>query len=308
MDAAPDIAQDTAEGDFDSFLLYLCAERNLSANTVRAYAADLTHFLKYLERCRVSLAVVDHKLLRRYMAFLQNFSVSRSTTARKMAAIRAFFKYLQTHLGKIQSNPAKLVSSKKIARRLPKILKAAEIDGLIALPDGASAAGQRDRAIFEVLYGAGVRVSELTGLDEADINWRDGEIKVFGKGSKERIVPLNGRALSAQTAYVNKGRLELRKKGVAEDTAVFLNRYGDRLGAGAVRRMVGRYVEQYALVKGVTPHTFRHTFATHLLEGGAGLRAVQELLGHVDLSTTQVYTHLGKSQLRKIYKQAHPRA
>jgi len=308
MDAVIDTTPDTTVGEYDTFILYLSAERNLSPNTIRAYAADLANFLLYIERGGIPLTAVDHKTLRRYMAFLQNFSISRSTMARKMASIRAFFKYLHQHTGTIEANPARLISSQKINRKLPKILKTADIIALMKLTDEKKTAGQRDRAILEVLYGSGIRVGELVALDIADIDWRDGEIKVFGKGSKERITPLNDTALESLRAYIDKGRLGLQKRGDVGSTAVFLNRYGDRLGAGAVRRLVGNYVRQYAEVKGVTPHTFRHTFATHLLEGGASLRAVQELLGHVDLSTTQVYTQLGKSQLRQIYKQAHPRA
>ena len=307
MDAAIDIAEDTTAGAYDTFLVYLSAERNLSPNTIRAYAADLANFLTYLERAQISLNAVDHKTLRRYMAWSQNFGLSRSTMARKMASIRAFFKYLHQHTGAIQANPAKLISSQKINRQLPKIIKEADITALMELPDQKKALGLRDHAILEVLYGAGIRVGELVALDLADIAWRDGEIKVFGKGSKERIAPLNDKALAALGDYINKGRLELQELGAPRSQAVFLNRFGDRLSTGAVRRMVRGYTKKYE-VKGITPHTFRHTFATHLLEGGAGLRAVQELLGHVDLSTTQVYTHLSKSKLHQIYRQAHPRA
>lgn len=308
MDAATDTTPDTTARFLDGFLLYLSSERNLSPNTTRAYAADLRHFLDYLKRGNTRLADVDHKVLRRYMAFVQNFDVSRSTIARKMATIRTFFKYLHQHIGAIESNPAKIISSQKINRRLPKVIKGNDVDTIMALPNMEKVAGQRDRAILEVLYGAGIRVGELVALDVDDIDWRDGEIKVFGKGSKERIVPLNDSALDFLQRFISNGRLELQKKNSSRDPAVFLNRYGARLSTGAIRRLVTGYAKQYAQVKGITPHTFRHTFATHLLEGGAGLRAVQELLGHVDLSTTQVYTHLGKSQLRRIYKQAHPRA
>lgn len=308
MDAAIDIAEDPTAGAFDTFLVYLSAERNLAPNTIKAYSADLADFLTYLERAGTPLGAVDHKTLRRYMARQQTFGLSRGTMARKMASIRAFFKYLHQHVGTIKANPAKLISSQKIIRPLPKIIKEADISALMSLPDDQKALGQRDRAILEVLYGAGVRVGELVALDLADIDWRDGEIKVFGKGSKERVAPLNDKALGVLRGYIDGGRLELQKRAAAQSPAVFLNRFGGRLSTGAVRRLVRGYAGKYGEVKGVTPHTFRHTFATHLLEGGAGLRAVQELLGHVDLSTTQVYTHLSKSKLHQIYRQAHPRA
>ncbi len=292
----------------DSFLLYLEAERNLSANTISAYKNDISSFIDYLKRLDMSLEEVDHKVIRKYLAFLHNFSLSKTTIARRMAALRSFFKYLHIHLKVIPSNPATLISSAKLSKPLPKILKTGEIGELIEMPDTKSASGQRDRAILEVLYGAGLRVSELTGLDLDDINWHEGELKVMGKGSKQRIVPLNDQALVSMEDYLKKGRTELGKKENIQNTAVFLNRSGGRLSTGAVRRLMKRYTSKHIQGKGLTPHTIRHTFATHLLEGGAGLRAVQELLGHVDLSSTQIYTHLGKSKLRRIYKQAHPRA
>ena len=292
----------------DSFLLYLEAERNLSANTIRAYKNDISSFIDYLKRLELSLEEVDHRVIRKYLAFLQNFSLSKTTMARRMAALRSFFQYLHIHLKVIPSNPAALISSAKLSKPLPKILKTGEIGELIELPDTKTAKGQRDRAILEVLYGAGLRVSELIGLDQADINWREGELKVMGKGSRERIVPLNDQAIFSLEGYFKKGRVELGKNAKSKSAAAFLNRAGGRLTAGSVRRLMKGYTNKYIQGKGLTPHTIRHTFATHLLEGGAGLRAVQELLGHVDLSSTQIYTHLDKSKLRRIYKQAHPRA
>ena len=222
--------------------------------------------------------------------------------------VRAFFKWLHRHVGLIEANPAALLAAAKGGRALPKVMKTKEISDLLATPDISRAAGQRDKAVLEVLYGAGIRVGELTALDLADINWREGEIKVFGKGSRERIVPLNETALADLRKYINNGRLGLRKRADGDTPAVFLNKNGGRISAGAVRRMLKRYLRDNAEVNRVTPHSLRHTFATHLLEGGASIRAVQELLGHVDLSSTQIYTHLGKSKLRQIYNQAHPRA
>lgn len=308
MDAALDTTLDIAEDVLPAFLRYLSAERNLSPNTVKAYAGDISKFLEYIARAGLDLTVVDHKTLRRYLAFLQNFSLTRATTARKMAAIRAFFKWLHSHVGAIDSNPAVLITAAKVVRPLPKIMRFEDIDKLMAGCDLKTASGRRDRAILEVLYGAGIRVGELVAMDVTDINWRDGELRVMGKGSKERLAPLNEEALSRLKDYIDNGRIELQKEADRDSGAVFLNRSGGRLTTGSIRRLVKGYVRQYAEVKGITPHTFRHTFATHLLEGGAGLRAVQELLGHVDLSSTQIYTHLGKSKLRQIYKQAHPRA
>ncbi len=292
----------------ESFLLYLKAERNLSVNTLRAYRTDITSFIEYIDKLELDFIDIDHKVIRRYLAFLYNFSLSKTTLARKMAALRSFFKYLHKHLGVIDSNPATLISSVKNERPLPKIIGTLEMDEFLRLPDTGETKGERDRAILEVLYGAGIRVQELVGLDLDDLNWHENEIKVLGKGSKERIIPLNDQAISRVNTYISNGRVQLSKKAESKTPAVFLNRSGGRLSTGSVRRLVKAYTGKYAKVKGVTPHTLRHTFATHLLERGAGLRAVQELLGHVDLSSTQIYTHLGKNKLRRIYKQAHPRA
>lgn len=297
-----------ADTALDSFLLYLSAERNVSSNTTKAYAADLRHFLSFLKSSARPLTEVDHKLLRRYLACLQDFSYERATLARKISAIRAFFNYLQRHIKVIDQNPAALITGARIPRRLPKIVRFDELNLLLRAPDSATPGGRRDRAIMEVLYGAGIRVAELVSIDLTDINWRDGELKVFGKGAKERLVPINDEAAAVLKDYLQNGRPDLLRGAGAEATAVFLNRFGARISTGGVRRLVKKYVKGLAAAKGITPHTFRHTFATHLLEGGAGLRAVQELLGHVDLSSTQIYTHLGKSKLRQVYLQAHPRA
>jgi integrase/recombinase XerC len=300
-----DAAKDTA---LDSFLMYLRAERNLSPNTIRAYALDTSHFLAWLDRGGVRLDGVDHRLIRRYLAFLQNFALSRSTLARKIASIRSFLNFAHRRLGLCQANPAGLISLPKRPARLPKTLKPGTVDRLAGLPDSRSAAGQRDKAILETLYACGIRVGELTAIDIGDINWRETEIRVFGKGSKERLVFMTDTAAAALKLYIDSGRKRLLRANPAGTAAVFLNKYGERLSTGAVRRMIKKYAGDCGEDRSISPHSFRHTFATELLEGGAGLRAVQELLGHVDLSSTQIYTHLSKRKLRRIYTQAHPRA
>jgi site-specific recombinase XerD len=300
-----DAAKDTA---LDSFLVYLRAERNLSPNTIRAYARDAGHFLSWLERGGVGLGEVDHRSIRSYLAFLHNFSLSRGTLARKIASIRSFLNFAHRRLGLCQANPAGLVSLPKRSRPLPKTLKPGSIDRLVGLPDIRSASGQRDRAILEILYACGIRVGELTTLDIGDINWREAEMRVFGKGSKERLAFMTDTAAAALKLYIDSGRPRLLRANADGTAAVFLNKYGRRLSTGAVRRMVKKYAGRCGEDKTISPHSFRHTFATDLLDGGAGLRAVQELLGHVDLSSTQIYTHLSKRKLRRIYTQAHPRA
>ncbi len=291
----------------DSFLQYLAAEKNLSPHTVKAYKIDVNQFISYVKKAGLRLEDIDHKFIRRYLAFLSNYSLSRSTIARKVAAIRAFFAFLISHHRVIDKNPAAVVALAGHRRRLPKIASPAGIDILLSMPPADTPIGQRDRAIMEVLYGAGIRVAELTGADLQHVDFESGEILVFGKGSKERIAPLNDRAVAAVRKYIAHGRCRLLSTSTTDERALFLNRYGKRLGTGSVRRAVKRYVRECAEVKEVTPHTFRHSFATHMLEGGASLRVVQELLGHVDLSSTQIYTHLSKSELRDAYLRAHPR-
>lgn len=290
----------------DSFIAYLRAERNLSPHTLRAYYADVSGFLEYASRAKLSLSDVDHRFIRRYLAYLSNFHLARTTLARKTASVRSFFQYLHRHVQALQNNPAALVSPAKSIRKLPNVLKVAQVDALLAAPDTGSALGQRDQAILETLYGAGLRVSELVGLDLDSFDGAGREVRVLGKGSKERLVPLNPRAAQAVSQYIADGRNTSVRNDRGQG-AVFLNRNGGRLTAGSVRRLVHKYIDKTAIAAGVTPHTLRHAFATHLLEGGADLRAVQELLGHVDLSTTQIYTHLSKAELRKTYLRAHPR-
>lgn len=284
----------------------MTAERNFSPNTVRAYAADIRSFIEYADRAKIGLGEVDRPFIRNYLAYLRNFSLSRATMARKLTAIRSFFRYTQTG-GKSAANPAELISSAKIEKLLPRVMKAKEVTNLIDLPDTCTPSGQRDRAIFEILYGCGLRVSELVGMNVGDINEMSREIRVIGKGNKERLVPINPTAVGSVRDYISAGRAEQIANGRSGETALFLNKSGGRLSSGAVRRIVRKYVKLLAGTAGVTPHSFRHSFATHLLEGGADLRAVQELLGHVDLSSTQIYTHVSKTELRKAYLQAHPR-
>lgn len=299
IDAEKDMA-------LDSFIMYLSAERNLSPHTVRAYNHDVSHFLEYADRAGLQIGNIDHRFIRGYLAYLGNFSLQRSSTARKMAAIRAFFRYMHTHRRLIDRNPATLVSIAKIEHKLPRSIKTSEMDKLLSAPDTTTVKGRRDRAILELLYGCGLRVSELVALDLSDIDYGGKSLRAYGKGARERIVPVHDQALLALDDYIslrNPGEADRPESGVA----VFQNRDGGRLTAGSVRRLIKVYVRKTAVAAGITPHSFRHAFATHLLEGGADLRAVQELLGHVDLSSTQIYTHLSKSGLRKTYLRAHPR-
>ena len=282
------------------FLVHLSAERNLSPHTVRAYERDLVAFEQFVERKGASLNQVDHVTVRRYLAFLQAQGYGRKTVQRKTTALRTYYRFAVQE-GYVAANPLALVTSQKGERKLPRTLSVEVLDRLMGLTAG-DAVGLRDRAILETLYAAGLRVSELCGLSVGSVDGSRGEVRVVGKGRKERVAFLTDRALGALHRY-----LEVRGFVRPED-ALFLGRSEVRLSEDGVRRVVRKYVSKLGIGRGVSPHTIRHSFATHLLEGGADLRSVQELLGHADLSSTQIYTHVSRSRLQEVYRRAHPRA
>jgi tyrosine recombinase XerC len=287
-----------------SFLEYLKSEKNFSLNTINSYKRDIQQFFSYLEEKSLELESVSVKELRNYLAYLKEIN-SRSSIARKISSLRSFFKFLvKKH--NFFSNPAKVLFSPKLEKKLPIFLDKTEIIELIESPDPNTPLGKRDRAILEVLYATGIRVSEIVNLNIWDIDLNSEEIKVVGKGAKERIVILGEKAREALKIYIREARPELLKG--KEEEALFVNKSGTRLTVRSIQRMVDKYIKILGSRKKVTPHSIRHTFATHLLEGGADLRSVQELLGHSSLSTTQIYTHLTKERLKKIYDQTHPRA
>ncbi len=243
---------------------------------------------------------VDHLLIRRYLALLHK-SHKKSSIGRKLAAIRAFFKYLLRQ-GKVAKNPAELVSTPKKEKRVPFHLTIDEVIALVETPKGAELLSLRDRVILETLYSCGIRVSELTGLDLMDLDLDEGLVRVTGKGNKERIVPLGSYARKAIASYL------AARGNPPANAPLLLNARGGRLTSRSVGRIVDKYILKLATVKKISPHTLRHTFATHLLEGGADLRAIQELLGHASLSTTQKYTHVSIDRLMEVYDKAHPKA
>ncbi|MEW6618911.1 MAG: tyrosine recombinase XerC [bacterium] len=294
----------------DEFLLYLRVEKDTSYHTQRGYKADLLgidSFIKTLTKRKIELGNpgVDRLIIRQYLAYLQKENYSRKSMARKLASLRTYFKFL-CRKGYIQTNPAKSIFTPKLTQDLPTFLYQNEIVALIELPENSTALLLRDRAIMETLYSTGMRVSELVGMNLLDIDETSGMVKVLGKGNKERLVPIGSYALSCIERYLGK-RIELLKKN-REQEALFLNGKGGRLTSRGVRLIVNKYVNKMAISKHVSPHTFRHTFATHLLDAGADLRIVQELLGHASLATTQIYTHLTKERLKSVYDKAHPRA
>jgi len=281
----------------ERFLTYLEVEKNYSAHTTLNYRLDLEEFFAFLSHDRI--AEVEYTTLRRFLAELRGRQLRPRSVSRKLSSLRSFFRYLQRE-GVVKKNPAALVVTPKLDNPLPHFLTETEARGLIEAPDGDSISAARDRAIFETLYSCGIRVSELVGLDQRDVDLISNMIKVYGKGKKERIVPIGEKAVEAIRSY-----LEVRGKPVEP---VFLNRSGGRLTARSVRNIVNKYIATAAIQQKVHPHMLRHSFATHLLDRGADLRSVQELLGHVNLSTTQIYTHLTMDKLTDIYRKAHPRA
>jgi integrase/recombinase XerC len=293
------------------FLDYLTFERNVSPNTVIAYREDLESFIAFLCNDYLSLGRdlldfrrVDHLAVRSYLAHLSRRKLARASVARHLSALRTFFKYLVRE-GISDANPARTVATPKREKHLPAVLQTSDVALLLEQPDTATPLGTRDAAWLELLYASGLRISELVGVDLDDLELRARLVKVRGKGSKERIVPFGSKAATALRAW-----LAVRGDFVhdADETAVFVNYRGQRITTRSVRRFFDGYVRDASLRAGVSPHTLRHSFATHLLNAGADLRGIQELLGHASLSTTQKYTHLNDWQLMAVYKKSHPRA
>jgi len=293
---------------FNRYINYLEAERNASPYTVRNYKNDLLDFFQFLKTRGVSsLKDVDRNVLRDYLAQLMENGYVKGSIARKLSAIRSFFRYLLRE-EVLPINPAATTSSPKLDRRLPSFLTIEQVVRLLNAPDLSTPQGQRDRALMELLYAGGVRVSELVNLNLEQVSLGNDEIVVRGKGAKERVVLIGKPAAEALETYIKQGRPKLFGTKIRMTNALFVNRYGERLPERRVQRILEKYANLAGINKRVHPHLLRHTFATHLLDGGADLRVVQELLGHADLSSTQIYTHVSKSQARKVYLSAHPMA
>jgi integrase/recombinase XerC len=313
----------------DRFIDYLRYERNASPNTIREYRRDVSQFMQFLTppgEKTMPLAHVDHRVIREFVGWSYDQKLEKSSVARKLAALRTFFKFCVRE-GVVKQNPARLVSTPKLPKRVPRVITAEEMNGFLdnilggdaaakrkrrATPreqDDAKVMLKRDRAILELLYASGLRVSELVGLDLGDIDRAGQMLRVLGKGRKERVVPFGSSAQAALEAYWPVRDEILNRPGAASELqAVFLNHYGDRLGARSVRSIVKKYSRLADVNWDLHPHSLRHAFATHLLADGADLRAIQELLGHVSLSTTQRYTQASIQQLMNVYDKAHPHA
>jgi len=294
----------------DRFLLRLSHERNCSAHTLDSYSRDLRQFAAFLDESDAGdPCEATHLTMRKYLAFLRARQYSRRTLARKIASLRSFYKFLLQE-GLVQSNPAKAVRTPKQEKKLPRFLDRTEVAALLCMPfelDIPPFVKIRDVAILEMLYSTGMRVSEVQGLDVEDVDFFSERVIARGKGKKERYAWLGGPALKAAQNYAEARELTALAKRV-DAQAFFLNLRGGRLSARSIERSLGKYARLAGLGAGVTPHTLRHSFATHMLDAGADLRVVQEMLGHENLSTTQIYTHLTTERLKEVYDRAHPRA
>lgn len=297
--------QNQSLGIWDSyiqrFLKYLEVEKNASPHTIKNYRTDLIEFFRFLEQ--PSLGGINYLSIRKFLAHLKEKECLKTTISRKLACLKSFFKYLtREHL--LKTNPASGIATPKRERRLPSFLDPEEVEHLLEATRGDTWERKRDLAILETLYSSGIRVSELVGLNSEHVDLLSGLLKVRGKGKKERIVPIGSCAVNAIKSYLDASPFD---PGNGSEP-LFLNRRRTRLTDRSVRRIILKCAKRAALKKVISPHTLRHTFATHLLDRGADLRSVQELLGHAHLSTTQIYTHVSAKRLREAYDQAHPRA
>lgn len=307
MSGAEERTREQQEFDalIDGFLSYLTNVRMLSPNTVRAYKADLASYSLWVKLEGIKPLHVTHRQLRGYLGDLSRAGYSSRTINRHLSALRTLYRWL-VHEGVTNEDAAAALASPKIARTLPLAMTDADVGRLLDSCEEDTAAGIRDRALLELLYATGARISEASALSLSDIMWSESSIRLFGKGSKERIVPVYAQALNYLRKYIQNARPELL--GKKQSQAVFISTRGNRMSADALRTVFERHVDLAGLDPAITPHAMRHSFATELLGGGADLRSVQELLGHESLSTTQIYTHLSVDRLKEAARQAHPRS
>jgi len=295
----------------DEFLLYLTTEKNYSKRTIVEYQRDIFEgmdFFSSLLKKKVEELLpsdIDHRIFRSYLAYLKEKGMAKSTISRKLSAWRSFYNFLLRE-GVLTSNQLKIVATPKKQKKIPRFFYQDEIIKLLEVPDTKTPLGLRDKALLETIYACGLRIGEVVALNEENVDLSYGCIRVLGKGAKERIVPIGACAADALRDYLKHGRPHLIKKSKLETNALFLNYKGERLGERGIRKILNKCLLKAGMGKS-SPHVLRHSFATHLLENGADLRVVQELLGHVSLSTTQIYTHVTRTRLKQVYENAHPR-
>lgn len=288
------------------YLTVLKLEKNLSDNSVSSYETDLNKFLEFIKEKKIKdWSEVTPDLIVVFFQMQREEGLGSSTTARYLSSLKGFFKYLYKNKYVVK-DPAENLSSTKISRKLPAVLSVDEIDKILEAPDTETTLGRRDKAVLELMYSSGLRVSELINLKLSDLFFNDEVVRVLGKGSKQRIVPLGSSAIKWCKEYIIKSRTVLENKAKSQNY-VFLNSRGTKLSRMGIWKIVDTYTKAAEIQKEVHPHTFRHSFATHLLEGGADLRAVQEMLGHADISTTQIYTHIDREYIKQVYRDYHPR-
>jgi len=314
----------------EQFITYLEVERNFSGHTVRSYRADLTQFCQFMTALAMAplsadaikaeelpgedaldvrqltqaLPAVTPTEVRAFLAMMRNSEYSKATIARRLASLRSFYKY-HTRVGTVSASPVTAVRTPRQDKRLPKCLDVSQIEALLAAPDAATLLGSRDVAIMETIYSAGLRVSELVGLNIENVNTHTETLHIRGKGKKERLTPIGSRAMEAIEIYQRK---RVSRFGPVSGGPLFVNKSGRRISERSIRRKLDKYLQMAGIPIHISPHTLRHSFATHMLNAGADLRSVQELLGHESLSTTQIYTHLTTTRLKQVYDEAHPLA
>jgi integrase/recombinase XerD len=290
----------------NEYLSVLKLEKNLSENTIESYRSDISSLLRFLEEYKIDdPSEVGYENLIAFFKALKNAGLNSRSAARYYSSLKGFFNYLVRNKY-IAANPIEKVPTPKLGKNLPSVLSVNEVDAILSKPDTANILGLRDKAVLETFYACGIRVSELINLKLSDIFLEEEVIRVLGKGSKERLVPIGSSAIEWINNYLKHSRLLLEKK-TKSGNFLFLNNHGTKLSRMGIWKIVDRYVTEAGILKEVHPHTFRHSFATHLLEGGADLRAVQEMLGHADISTTQIYTHIDREYIKQVHKDFHPR-
>ena len=288
------------------FKRYLELERNLSVNSIQAYLNDVQKLEAYCSFKNKELQDVDTRFVQQFLLFINDFNISPFTQARLLSGLKTFFNYLQLEYGRVD-NPTELLESPRLSRKIPSVLNIEEIDALIAAIDLSTLEGVRNKAILEVLYGCGLRVSELIGLKISNLHLEVEFIKVEGKGNKERLIPIGHQAVKYLKVYLEEIRPHVPVQ-IGHEDVVFLNRRGRQLTRVMVFLIIKELAKKIGLTKTISPHTFRHSFASHLVEGGADLRAVQDMLGHESITTTEIYTHMDKDYLQSVITQYHPRS